>query len=133
MIEERYRLAVDRIGEMKEEQTTGERFRDYFLKMSDFVMMIRELASCIRDGSYRSLGLTELKEWNQRLYEDILPENYGRSYGNPVYAAKILGEDYGQMLSFLYTELRGAIVYAFEEKTEYLDILFELLIQILCE
>ncbi len=130
MIEERYRLAVDRIGEMKEEQTTGERFRDYFLKMSDFVMMIRELASCIRDGSYRSLGLTELKEWNQRLYEDILPENYGRSYGNPAYAAKILGEDYGQMLSFLYTELRGAIVYAFEEKTEYLDILFELLIQI---
>ena len=34
------------------------------------------------------------------------------------------------MLSFLYTELRGAIVYAFEQKTEYLDILFELLIEV---
>ena len=33
-------------------------------------------------------------------------------------------------MSFLYTELRGVIPYAFEKKTEYLDILFELFIEV---
>ena len=35
-----------------------------------------------------------------------------------------------RLLSFLYTELRGVIPYAFEKKTEYLDILFELFIEV---
>ncbi len=45
-----------------------------------------------------------MKDWNDRLYEDILPANYGTSYGNPAYAVSVLGEEYGQLLSFLYTE-----------------------------
>ena len=97
--------------------------------MSAFVMMIDELKGCIDSGEYRRLSLAELEAWNKRLYEDILPERYEDSYANPSYAVRELGE-YGQMLSFLYTELRGAIVYAFEQKTEYLDILFELLIEV---
>ncbi len=40
------------------------------------------------------------------------------------------GKDYGLALSFLYAELRGAIAYTFEQKTEYLDILFELLVEV---
>ena len=140
MTEERYRLAVSRIEEIKEEHTVSEQFQDYFRKMSEFVMMIHELRGLISDGTYRKLPFSGLEEWNRRLYEDILAEHdtgngnhcggYEVSYANPAYAAEMLGEDYGQLLSFLYTELRGAIVYVFEEKTEYLDILFELFIQI---
>lgn len=129
MVKERYELAVGRIKEMEEEQTAAERYRGYFRQMSAFVMMIDELKGCIDSGEYRRLSLAELEEWNKRLYEDILPERYEDSYANPSYAVRELGE-YGQMLSFLYTELRGAIVYAFEQKTEYLDILFELLIEV---
>ena len=45
------------------------------------------------------------------MYEDILPEHYDSSYGNPAYACACLGEDYGQALGFLYGELRGALAY----------------------
>ena len=130
MIEERYELAIGRIREIKAEQTVGVRFCGYFRKMADFVIMIDELKESLESGAYERLELPALEEWNERLYHDILPEQYGESFANPSYAVKCLGEEYGALLSFLYTELRGAVAYAFEGKTEYLDILFELLIEV---
>ena len=59
--------------------------------------------------------LEELKEENQFLYRELFPESYLYSYGNPAYAEKCLGE-YGKAMSFLYAELRGSIVYAYEKK-----------------
>lgn len=129
MIEERYQLAVERIYSIKEEHTVAECFRDYFQRLSEFIMMVAELRVCVCSGEYRALSIERLEEWNQRLYADILPDRYEESYANPSYAVKKLG-GYGQVLSFLYAELRGAIVYAVEGRTEYLDILFELFIQI---
>lgn len=130
MIEERYELAVGRIQEIRTEQTVDEKFRDYFQEMAGFVIMIDELKIVLSNGSFYTLSMDELKQWNKRLYFDILPEQYEKSYANPAYAVKMLGEEYGAILSFLYTELRGMIAYVFEGKTEYLDILMELLIEI---
>ena len=130
MIDERYELAVGRIRQMMVEDTVEAPFREFFQTTAEFVLMIHEVKALIADGTYKKLELAKLEEWNHRLYEDILPDAYGTSYGNPAYAVSQLGEEYGQLLSFLYTELRGCIAYAFEQKTEYLDILFELLIEI---
>lgn len=130
MTEERYALAIGRIREIEKERTTDIRFRDYFCRMADFIMMIDELKSALSDGSYDALPMEGLKEWNRRLYADILPEQYETSFANPAYAVRELGEEFGASLSFLYTELRGMIVYAFEGRTEYLDILMELFIEI---
>lgn len=130
MIEERYELAIGRIREIEKESTVGREFRDYFHEMAGFAIMIDELRTELQSGRYQALGLDELKEWNRRLYQDILPDRYEASYGNPSYAAQRCGKDYGLVLSFLYAELRGAIAYAFERKTEYLDILFELLVEV---
>ncbi len=130
MIDERYELAVGRIRQMMVEDTVEVPFREFFQKTAEFVLMIHEVKALIADGTYKKLELAKLEEWNHRLYEDILPNAYGTSYGNPAYAVSQLGEEYGQLLSFLYTELRGCIAYVFEQKTEYLDILFELLIEI---
>ncbi len=130
MTEERYKLAIGRIQEIGAEQTVDVKFRDYFCKMADFVIMIDELKSVLSEGAYVDATLIELQEWNQRLYFDILPEQYEKSYANPSNAVRKLGEEYGALLSFLYTELRGMIVYVFEKKTEYLDILMELFIEI---
>ena len=130
MIDERYELAVGRIRQMMVEDTVEAPFREFFQKTAEFVLMIHEVKALIADGTYKKLELAKLEEWNHRLYEDILPDAYGTSYGNPAYAVSQLGEEYGQLLSFLYTELRGCIAYVFEQKTEYLDILFELLIEI---
>lgn len=130
MTEERYELAIGRIREIRTEQTVDVRFRDYFCKMADFVIMIDELKSALSEGIYADAALEELQKWNQRLYFDILPRQYEKSYANPAVAVKELGEGYGPVLSFLYVELRGMIAYTFERKTEYLDILMELFIEI---
>ncbi len=130
MIEERYGLAVERIREMKNEQTSREPFTDYFHKMAEFVLMIDEVRDKLAQGNYWNRSREELAEENRRLYEDILPDAYEKSYANPSFAVRVLGDEYGQLLSFLYAELRGSIAYVFEQKTEYLDILFELLIEI---
>ena len=130
MIDERYELAAGRIRDIRTEETVKPPFREYFRKMADFIGMIDEVRTKIADGTCREMGADELAEWNRRLYQDILPEAYETSYANPSYAVRKLGEEYGQILSFLYTELRGAVAYVFEQKTEYLDILYELLIAV---
>ena len=128
MTEERYELAIGRIREIVTEQTVEVRFRDYFRKVADFIIMIDELRDKLAEGTYADAPLEELREWNEKLYFDIMPQQYGKSYANPVCAAAKLGEAYGMILSFLYTEMRGMIAYVFEGRTEYLDILMELFI-----
>ena len=130
MIEERYELAIERIRQIHGERSVEQPFRAFFQKTAEFLLMIDELKRELENGVYDCQDLAGMESWNHRLYQDILPENYGKSYGNPAYAVKELGEEYGQMFSFLYTELRGAIPYVFERKTEYLDILFELFLEI---
>ena len=49
---------------------------------------------------------------------------------DPTYAVKMLSEVYGQLLSFLYTELRSGILYAFSNRLDYLTILNELFLEI---
>ena len=130
MIEERYELALERIRTMQSEETVKEPYKRYFQQMAEFVLMLDELRNELLDGRYQKLEMNKLKEWNRRLYQDVLPEQYGNSYANPDYACALLGEEYGQILGALYVELRGAIVYVYEGKTEYLDVLYELLIEV---
>ena len=54
--------------------------------------MLDELRTELQSGRFQALGLDELKEWNRRLYQDILPERYEASYGNPSYAVKQCGK-----------------------------------------
>lgn len=130
MVEMRYELAIERIKGIPEEETVPSPFREYFKTLADFVLMIDELRNEFLDGTWYKATLPKMEKWNQRLYQDVIPENYDTSYANPPYAVKMLGEEHGAILSFLYTELRGAIAYVYENKTEYLDILFELFIEI---
>lgn len=130
MIKERYELAMGRIQEIPAEETVAEVFRPYFGKVSEFLLMLQELKEEIESGEYYQKSLDELKEWNHRLYEDILPENYEESYANPAFASSRFGQEVGQILSFLYTEIRGAIAYTFEKKEEYLAVLCELFVEI---
>lgn len=130
MKELRYELAVSRIREMMDEETVEEKFRDYFKTVGAFVLLIDETNQKLRSGSFEKYSMEELAAWNAKLYEDILPDVYDRSYGNPAYATEKLGAEYGPVLSALYAEIRGAIAYVYEQKIEYLDILFELFVEI---
>ena len=130
MTEMRYELAIERIENIKGENTVSEKYRDYFRTLADFALLVDKLKEKIENGEYYKFSIEELECWNTHLYDDVLGEHYKTSYTNPAFATEKFGIEYGRLLSFLYTELRGVISYAFEKKTEYLDILFELFIEV---
>ena len=130
MTEMRYELAIERIENIKGENTVSEKYRDYFRTLADFALLADKLKEKIENGEYYKFSIEELECWNTHLYDDVLGEHYKTSYANPAFATEKFGIEYGRLLSFLYTELRGVIPYAFEKKTEYLDILFELFIEV---
>ncbi len=132
---ERYELSMERILDIVNETTTEDcqipkKFRDYFHKVSVFLTTLNQVYQKIQNGSFYELALEELQTINHSLYEDILPESYETSYANPAYAVSTLGQDLGQLLCLLYTELRGNIVYTFEQRLFYLTISLELFIEI---
>ena len=116
MIEERFLLAVSRIKEITKEMEPGcgieampEPFREYFGRMADFLILMADTYHYVEAGELYLAPVCELKERNRRLYEDILPENYGRSFANPEYSASKLGEDFGRLLSFLYADRKSVV------------------------
>ena len=131
MVEERFVLAEQRIREIiREDDPMPEAFQDYFRKMADFLLLMTDTYRFVAEGRLYLASLEELKEKNYKLYEDILPENYDKSYGNPVYSVLKLGEEYGKLFSFLYAELRSLIVYAYEKKQEDMVIRMELFLEV---
>lgn len=114
-MEERYALAMERIGQMGGESTVPAPYQNYFVRTADFLLMMGELRRLLKSGVGKTLTLEQWQEWNARIYEDILPERYERCYGNPAYAVQCLGETFGKLLSFLYAELRGLAGYVAEE------------------
>lgn len=124
-VKERFNLARDRIREVVQEREVKEPFGDFFRKMAGFLAKTAD----IYDGKLERAPIEKLMRCNRELYEDILPANYGESYGNPACAARKLGE-YGQVFTFLYEELRGAIVFAFERRLWDLTIVMELFLEV---
>ena len=128
MILERYEMAMDRIAEVKTDATVILPYRDFFERTAEFLLLIREFLEKKEEIAGGSLELQ--KQWNQKLYADILPEHYDTSYGNPAYAGRMLGETYGPVLSAVYAEIRGAVVYAFEDRMWDITVLCELFLEI---
>lgn len=130
ILKERYGLAKERILEIRSEDVVKEPYADYFKKMAAFLAELFTVKELCEEGLYEKQSLKELEAWNKRLYEDILPENYGESYGNPAYGAARLGEAYGRYLCFLYSEIRAMLVLAFEKREEEFLSVAELFIEI---
>lgn len=138
-VQERYELAMERIREIATEQgIIPEQFQNYFHKTADFLLKIGEVVEWAAGQQWKVDSLEQCRKRNQALYEDLLPKEkcgqgqsgYEESYGNPDYAVEQLGEEYGQYLCFLYTELRGCIAYAHELRLFDITIAIELFIQI---
>lgn len=129
-VQERLLLYKERIASIKEENSVKEPFLDYFVNVAGFIESMYELSQVIKTGKDRTYSMDHLKALNQKLYEDVAGENYEKSYANPSYAVKKLGEEYGGVLSFLYTEIRGMIVYAYEGRMFEFSMMVELFIEI---
>lgn len=128
--EERHALAVDRLRGIVSEETVSEKYRAFFQDTALFLLELENVRRKVSDGSWERYSLEEMQSLNEILYRDILPENYRKSYADPAYAVEKLGEDMGRLLSLLYAEMRSGIPAVFEERTDYLTILFELFIEV---
>lgn len=127
---ERYRLSIERIKTIETEETVPLPYREYFHRTAAFIHLMEQVRLQMEDGRWLRQTLIELQSQNRRFYEDILPENYEKSYGNPAYAAEQLGQHLGPLLSTLYAEIRGQIPFVHEGRLKEMTILNELFIEI---
>lgn len=142
-VKERYELALGRVATfLKGDTCIASPFFDYFHAVGEFISLLdgwRQMAEGKGEPngiafkiSQDTCSLAELQKYNKDLYEDVLEENYQNSYANPAYAVKMLGRELGTLLCFVYTELRGCIIYATEQRLYDHTILLELFVEILC-
>ena len=127
---ERWQLAVERIRQIAEDPEVDGGAGDYFKRTAEFVLLMLEALEKAENGWMETASLEELQAWNDRLYGDIAGKAYESSYANPAWAVSRLPDACGLILSFVYTELRGMIVYACERRTEEMLICMELFLQI---
>ena len=126
---ERLELAFLRIREIPGEDWQGEAlqpWREYFAAVTKFLLLIEDNRKFLEQDGLKMATLKELQQRNHALYEDILPENYENSFANPAYAVKMLGEKFGALAAFLYTEMRSLIGFTYEGRLEELVIRMEL-------
>lgn len=129
ILQERLELALLRIREIPGEDFQGaelQPWKEYFTTVAKFLLLIEDTRQFLEQGKQATATLEELQQRNRALYEDILPENYENSFANPAYAVKMLGEEFGVLVSFLYTEMRSLIGFTYEGRLDELVIRMEL-------
>ena len=115
-VKERYPLVMERLEQIETEETVRQPYRAYFQRAAAFLRELKELEEEVTSGAWEKKSLEEMSRKNRSFYEEILPEHYEKSYGNPEYAAGELGEQYGKLLGVLYADLRSLIPYARSEE-----------------
>lgn len=114
-LNERISSARERIAGISAEKTVPSPYREYFDFAAGFLLSVKKETS------------------NRKLYEDILPEHYALSYANPEFAASVLGEEMGPVLSSVYAELRSIIPAVFENRLEDQAAVYELFLELYFE
>lgn len=130
IVEERFPLLVERLEQIQSEETVSRPYLAYFQHTASFLEKLCRLEEEIYLGAWQQKSQQQWKRKNQELYQEILPENYENSYGNPAYAANQLGEAYGKLLGLLYADIRSLIPFAFEGRNYELTVFGELLVEI---
>lgn len=124
ILQERHELNRDGLMQILKNCEKMNQFSGYFRETAQMMQYLNE----IYDVPEKSLQ--QLKKWNEEWYCGIRPEAYGSSYGNPSYCAEKFGLEYGQILSFLYAEMRSGFIDAVEGRLFDLVILNELFLEI---
>ena len=129
-LKERYHLVLERIQEIQTEHTVSNPYRDYFREIGKFIENMAELYQQCESGKYQTLSLEQLRDWNRTCYGQLEKEAYQTSYANPTYAIQQLGQEFGQLLSFLTAELYSLVSYAVEQQLEAFVIHLELFVEL---
>lgn len=132
-VKDRYQLAYERICMFEQESTNIQiPFLDYFKDAASFVHKMYDLRKQVESEDMKDASFDVMYRYNRKLYEDVMPEHYEESYANPAYAVGKLGSELGALLCYVYTEMRGMIVYGVEHRLFEQTILLELFVELLC-
>ena len=88
LIDERYDLAIGRIKETLGEDAFTDPLLSFFRVCSDFLCDLSAILDRSLAGTVGKVSAKELAAENHKLYEDILPQNYGKSFANPDFIVK---------------------------------------------
>lgn len=130
LAEERYKLVTERIRGICNEQMLSEKEQAYFNSVAGFICLVTDLFEDIKNGKLNNYSIEQHKHINEKLYSDILGVNYETSFANPAYTVRLFGKEQGQLLAFLYAEIRGIIAYAYEYRLLEFTSVLELFVEI---
>ena len=137
IVSERYELVMERIRETIGEDAFGDPLLSYFKATSEFIVFLSGILDRTLSGGMENVSTEDLAGENHKLYEDILPENYDKSFANPDYiVSRFTGANIpdakalARLLCFLYAEIRGLIPYAYDGNLEIFTIHAELYVQV---
>ena len=130
MIDLRYELAVGRIRGIAGENIVAPLFVEYFESGASWFLQMQEEEAFLRSEEAAAAEISVLKERNDRLYADILPERYNSCWANPAYAAEKLGEEMGPLLAALMYEMRCVIPFVYRLLRERVLIRMELFLEV---
>lgn len=130
MMEERYQLAVERVGQLMCEQEVDEKFQPYFAENAGYLAIMAEEYAWISSGKMKDAEAMELQRHNEICFIDLVGRNYDTSFANPAWAVKMLGEEFGQLLAAVSAELHSLPAFVYEQDLEAVTIRMELFLEI---
>lgn len=104
----------EEFGELKE-------LYKFFNHTGKLILKLDNIENTLDEEYFNSKSFEELKHKNYELYEELIGDNYNKSYANPKYVVEVLGEGLGQLLSAFYVRIREGISHAFKNRIFSLD------------
>lgn len=130
IMEERFKLAAERIQEVAGEHVLNDGFQSYFTENAEFLAIMIEEYEWIAEGNLEKAELMELQRHNEICFIDLAGRNYDTSFANPAWAVLKLGNDFGQLLCAVSAELHSLPAFVYEQDLEAVTIRLELFLEI---
>ena len=126
----RYTLSMDRIREIPGERLVPPAYVSYFEDGAKWFLLMEEEEKFLTSENAQREEEGLLRDRNRKLYEEILPQNYGSSWANPSYASEKLGDEAGPLLAALRYEIRCVVPFVYRLMRERVLIRAELFLEV---
>lgn len=130
MIKERFELIKERLQNVNIREEIPVEYAPFFEEIFIFLNKVLINYEFVKNGEIYVSSIEELAKRNKELYEEVFPDNYEKSFLNPLYAVDKYGHDMGRFLSFLAAEMRALIGFSYEQDLEPFVIRLELFMEI---
>lgn len=128
--EERYQLMIERIAEISVDAGFPAPYNAYFVEVATYIRDAMVLLEQAGQGFLGNASLEECQSRQERFFGRLEASRYQKSFLNPSYAVKTLGQDLGGLLSMLYADLLSLVADAYEQRMDLICIWSELFVQI---